>query len=331
MTIPTVGSVIHSFFVDYLQVQKGLRPASIRSYRDTMRLFLRFVAQQARRKITRLAIPDFTCERVQQFLQHLEQDRHNHIRTRNQRLVVLHTFYEYLAYRVPELLAVCERVATIPSKRVAPARTNYLERDEVATLLRSVPSEGRHALRDQALLLFLYNTGARVGEVAALRVRNLDLGSQPRVHLHGKGDKWRLCPLWNETAERLQRLLAQQKPPTSPDDPVFAARPGRPLTRFGIYKVVRRYAGGLNKSISPHTLRHTAAVHLLESGVEINVIRGWLGHASLETTNRYAEITTRLKEEAMRTCEPPLDDPENPRPKIVWRDDESLLEWLESL
>lgn len=338
MTTPAVGSLVHSFFVDYLQVQKGLRPTSVRSYRDAMRLFLCFAAQQARRKITQLTLQDLTCERVQQFLRHLEQDRHNHIPTRNHRLAALRTFYEYLASRVPELLATCERVAAIPTKRVAPPQTHFLEREEITALLRAVPSAGRQAVRDHALLLFLYNTGARAQEVAEVRAADLDLTSQPRVRLHGKGDKWRSCPLWAETARQLQ-LLLQQHAPASPDEPVFVSRPGRALTRFGIYKIVRRYARSVvakgklspTKPVSPHIFRHTAAMHLLESGVEVNVIRGWLGHASLETTNRYAEITPRLKEAALHTCEPPTGDTDSSRRKVVWQNDDSLLRWLESL
>jgi integrase/recombinase XerD len=338
MTTPTLGTLVHSFFVDHLQAQKGLCLASVRSYRDAVRLFLGFVAREARRPITRLSPLDLTDERVQQFLQHLEQERHNHIRTRNQRLAALHTFFEYLAQRMPEMLGICERVAAIPVKRVAPPETHFLDRDEVSTLLRGVPATGRHAARDRALLLFLYNTGARAQEVAELRVRDLDLEPPPRVRLHGKGDKWRICPLWAETARQLQ-LLRPHDQPVSPEDPVFASHPGRPLTRFGIYKIVRRHAGRLmttdrlssRKSVSPHTFRHTAAVHLLESGVEINVVRGWLGHANLETTNRYAEITLRTKAEALRTCEPPVDGTDGAHRRVVWRDDEALLKWLESL
>lgn len=339
MTTPALGSLVHSFFVDYLQVQKGLRLASVRSYRDVVRLFLGFVAREARRPITRLSLQDLSYERVQQFLLNLEHERHNHIRTRNHRLAALHTFFEYLAHRAPEMLDVCERVAAIPTKRVAPPETHFLDREEVAALLRGVSPSGRNAVRDRALLLFLYNTGARAQEVAELRVSNLDLSAPARVRLHGKGDKWRVCPLWAETTRQLQLLLQQRAPSASPGDPVFVSRPDRPLTRFGIYKIVRRCARSLvtsgqlppNKPVSPHTFRHTAAVHLLESGVEVNVVRGWLGHASLETTNRYAEITLRTKEAALRTCEPPVDGSDSARRRVVWRDDETLLKWLESL
>lgn len=337
MTTPLLGPVLHAFFVDHLIALKGLRPASVRSYRDTVRLLLHYVAADKGGKISRLALEDLTFDRVLGFLRHLEEERGNHVRTRNQRLAAVHTFFEYIAGRAPEMLHVCQRVAAIPAKRVPPPETHFLERDEIQTLLARLPSRGRHALRDRALLLFLYNTGARVQEVADLRVEHLDLGAHPRVRLHGKGGKWRTCPLWQETA-RLLRLL--QEPPegqVEPQAPVFASTRG-PLTRFGIYKVVRRHAQLLDgdmpaphrRSISPHVFRHTTAVHLLEAGVEVNVIRGWLGHADLSTTNRYAEINTRAKEAALRACEPPNASEGFPR-RPVWRSDDALLNWLSSL
>jgi integrase/recombinase XerD len=329
-----IGPILHSFFADHLLTVKGLRPASVRSYRDTIRLLLCFVAADKDCRITRLALGDLTFDRVVKFLRHLEAERHNHVRTRNQRLAALHTLFEYIAARSPEILVVCQQVAAIPMKRVAPAETRFLERDEVERLLRALPRDGRLALRDRALLLFLYNTGARAQEVADLRAGHLDLGEHPRVRLHGKGDKWRTCPLWNQTAELLSALLASSGPAPGPETAVFTAH-GQPLTRFGIYKIVRRHAAGFDdprtdRRISPHTFRHTAAVHLLEAGVEVNVIRGWLGHADLSTTNRYAEINTRTKQEALRALQPPGTSAEL-RAKPIWRSDESLLNWLASL
>jgi site-specific recombinase XerD len=329
-----LGPILHSFFVDHLITVKGLRPASVRSYRDTVRLLLVFAAADRRCKITRLTLGDLTFERIVAFLRHLEEDRGNHARTRNQRLAALHGLFEYIAGRAPEMLAVCQQVAAIPTKRVPPPETRFLERDEVAGLLRGLPSGGRLALRDRALLLSLYNTGARVQEAADLRVEHLDLGEHPRIRLHGKGDKWRTCPLWQQTARTLEELLESLDPPPTPQAAVFSAR-GRPLTRSGIYKIVRRHAASLDdpgtgRRIGPHTFRHTAAVHLLEAGVEVNVIRGWLGHVDLSTTNRYAEINTTAKQEALRACEPP-DASAGSRTKPIWRSDDKLLNWLASL
>ncbi|ASW03991.1 tyrosine-type recombinase/integrase [Paraburkholderia aromaticivorans] len=331
----SLGSLIQSFFIDHLPVQKGLRQGSIRSYRDTVRLFLGFVSEQRRISITSLTVEDLTFERVLTFLKYLEQQRGNSVRTRNQRRAALNTFYAYLALRVPEMLAACQQIAAIPVKRTSLPDTHYLEQEEVTALFRSLPKQGRFALRDRTLLLFLYNTGARVQEVAELRRDHLDLAHPAKVHLHGKGDKWRVCPLWDETVKYLQQLLDEQR--TLPNGPVFGAGKSRPLTRFGIYKIVRRHAapwdtdGPQPRHVSPHLFRHTAAVHLLESGVEVNVIRGWLGHVSLDTTNRYAELTLRAKTEALRACEIGPSNSGASRTRAVWKDDKSLIEWLNAL
>jgi site-specific recombinase XerD len=332
-----LGQLVHSFFEDQLKVQAGLRPNSIRSYRDALRLLLEFVARDRRCRITQLVLTDLTFERTQQFLRYLEQERNNHIPSRNQRLAALRTFFEYVARRSPEMLDTCEQVALIPRKRACAPQTHFLQRHELAALFKSLAAAGPRALRDRTLLLLLYNTGARVQEVADLRWEHLELNPPARVQLHGKGNKWRTCPLWAETAEQLRLLMAQQKQPPQAETPVFVSRPGRGLTRFGIYKIVRRHCahldceGGQPRHVSPHLFRHTAAVHLLESGVEVNVIRGWLGHVSLETTNRYAEITTPLKEAALRVCELPWESSVGSPRRPVWKDDEALLAWLKSL
>ena len=265
-TSPLLGQLLHSSFLDHLITLKGLRPTSVRSYRDTVRLFLVFVATDKGCKITRLSLADLTFERVAGFLRHLEQDRSNHIRTRNQRLAALHTLFEYLASRAPEVLGTCQQVAAIPMKRVAPPETHFLERDEVQALLTGLPRDARLALRDRALLLFLYNTGARAQEVADLRAGHLNLGEHPLVWLHGKGDKWRTCPLWQQAAELLGSLLHSMDPPATADTAVFSG-PAGPLTRSGIYKteIVRRHARHLDdprtdRRVSPHIFRHTAAV-----------------------------------------------------------------------
>ena len=332
-----LGPLLYSFFEDHLKCQKGLRPSSLRSYRDSLRLFLLFVAEKTGHKVSRLTLAELTCAQVLAFLQSVETDRHNHVRTRNQRLAAIRGFFDYPARRVPEMLKEAQSVAAVPTKRTTPPETFFLERDEVQALFASLPSESRSALRDRALLLFLYNTGARVQEVADLRYKNLELEGQPRVHLHGKGDKWRVCPLWKETLALLKQLVAEQKG-TDPEAAVFTSSQGQALTRFGIYKIVHRHTRALLKPdesrrrISPHTFRHTSAVHLLEAGVEVNVIRGWLGHVSLETTNRYAEINLRMKEAALQACQPPASASSGASPrKPIWREDAELLKWLKTL
>jgi integrase/recombinase XerD len=336
MSAPSaLGALLQSFFVDHLITIKGLRPTSVRSYRDTVRLLLSFVAAERRTKITRLRLEDLDFERIVAFLHHLEHDRGNGVRTRNQRLAALHTLFDYIATREPAMLGECQRVAAIPMKRMAPPETQFLERDDVEALLGSMPRSGRHALRDRALLLFLYNTGARVQEVAELRAGNLDLDEHPVVRLHGKGDKWRTCPLWHHTAGLLQSLLDALPAPAAPDPPLFSSGGGRALTRSGIYKIVRRHASRFDdvrtgRRITPHVFRHTAAVHLLEAGVEINVIRAWLGHADLSTTNRYTQINTKAKQAALRVTELPGTSTASPTTPI-WRSDETLLTWLASL
>ena len=296
-----------------------------------MRLFLPFVAKEARRPISRLNLEDLTLERVLAFLRHIERDRLNGIATRNQRLAALRTFVEYLGRRSPETLKFCQQVAAIPTKRTPLPDTRFIARDQVQTLFERLPDIGRLALRDRVLLLFLYNTGARVQEVVDVRVEHLTLERPAYVRLLGKGNKWRQCPLWQETADQLKALLGQRA--ADPQGPVFLSASGRPLTRFGIYKRVRHLTANVQTAgageashVSPHVWRHTAAVHLLEAGVDMNVIRGWLGHVSLNTTHRYAEITMRMKMEAMKICAP-----SSSAHSVPWKDDPSLLSWLSSL
>jgi site-specific recombinase XerD len=250
---------------------------------------------------------------------------------------MLRTFFGYLGGRVPELLAVAEQVARIPTKRVPPPETHYLDRTEIEAIFASLPSNTPTAARDRTLLLFLYNTGARVQEAADLRIGHLALDRQASVRLHGKGDKWRTCPLWKETVEQLRRLIERPHEPPNPAEPVFRSPRGAPLTRFGIYKIVRRHAarfdatpGPRGRRVTPHVFRHTAAVHLLEAGVEVNVIRGWLGHVSLDTTNRYAEISLRTKAAALDVCTAPVRGERIPR-KPPWHTDAALMNWLDSL
>jgi integrase/recombinase XerD len=334
-----LGSVLASFFNDHLKLQKGLRPNSITGYADAMRLFLQFAANAAGKKITQLGLDDLDADAVSRFLNSLEQDRSNVVQSRNQRLAAIRTFFEYVGQRFPDRLGQAQKVAFIPRKRTQPPETVFLERDEVESTLSGLPIEGRHALRDRTLLVFLYNTGARVQEASDLRVSDVHFDPTARVHLHGKGDKWRVCPLWAETAALIKRLVFEGKHGADPNRPVFVGAREAALTRFGIYKIIRRYTkhvvkqrtDGRSKAVSPHVWRHSTAVHLLEAGVEVNVIRAWLGHASLETTNRYAEITIRTKQAALEKCTPPGTAEKRIPGKPLWQTDASLLRWLQSL
>ena len=228
------------------------RSSSIRSYRDTIRLFLLFAAAQARRGVSELRFDDVGSEQVLAFLRDLEQTRHNAIATRNQRLAGLHTFYEYVGRRTPELLHVCAQVAAIPMKRCPRPETRFMAREEIQTLFAQLPEHGCLAVRDRTLLLFLYNTGARVSEVAGLRVEQLTLTTPAHVRLLGKGGKWRSCPLWEQTVQALERMIAERGANRS-EDYVFTAMSGEPMTRFGIYKRVRRLVADADAQESPQT------------------------------------------------------------------------------
>lgn len=336
---PPLGAVLSSFFNDHLKLQKGLRPNSITSYADAMRLLLQFAATAGRKKITQIGLGDLNADVVSRFLNSLEENRSNVAQSRNQRLAALRTFFEYVGQRFPERLEQAQKVAAIPRKRAQPPETIFLDRDEIESTLSTLPDSGRRALRDRALLVFLYNTGARVQEAADLRASNVYFEPNPSVRLHGKGDKWRVCPLWPETAALLKKLISEQRSGAPPDRPIFTGARDAALTRFGIYKIIRRYttqivkkaSDGRSRCVSPHVWRHTTAVHLLEAGVEVNVIRAWLGHATLETTNRYAEITIRTKQAALEKCIVPGAAEEKISRKPVWQTDTQLLNWLRSL
>jgi site-specific recombinase XerD len=338
-TTPSLGAVLESFFNDHLRLQKGLRPNSITSYADATRLFLQFAADAARKKITQLGFEDLDMVTVSRFLNSLEECRGNKAQSRNQRLAVIRTLFEYVGRRFPDRLAQAQRVAAIPRKRALLPETVSLERDEIESTLTLLPADKPSSLRDRTLLLFLYNTGARVQEVADLRAKDITFDPTPCVHLHGKGDKWRTCPLWSETAALLKTVLCQQGSARPSDQPVFTSARGTALTRFGIYKIVGRCtthivkkgSDGRTRRITPHVWRHTTATHLLESGVELNTVRGWLGHERLETTNRYAEISLRSKQAALEKCTVPTGANNRIPEKPAWQSDGTLLAWLRSL
>lgn len=332
-----LGDLVRSYFADHLPCQRGLRPSSVRSYRDTLKLFLVRIAAVLGKPATRLALADLSCQHALAFLRWLEDERGNGVRTRNARLAALRSFFRYAASRCPDVMAEAQRVETIPTKRCPPPATTHLHHDEMEALLASLPASGALATRDRALLMFLYNSGARAQEAADLRAGDLDLDGPFRVRLHGKGDKWRTCPLWPETAQLLQAALGGRC--RDKLAPAFASRTGQSLTRSGIYKIVRRHSekwsdsgkDGKRGAITPHSFRHSTAMHMLEAGVELNVIAGWLGHVSLETTNRYAQISMRMKMAAMEACAPSTSGDASKPAAGGWGKTPDLLQWLESL
>ena len=281
-----LGPLLHSFFLDHLIAVKGLRPGSVRSYRDTIRLLLVFLAEQKRCKITRLTLEDLTLERILAFLRYLEEDRGNHIRTRNQRLAAIHSLFEYIATRSPEMLAVCQQVAAIPMKRVAPPETHYLERDEVQALLHRMPSKGRLALRDQALILFFYNTGARVQEAADLRVENLNLVRAPDRAPARQGRQMADLPALAADgpdapdAARLARS-ATNTTVSGVHRERAAAHPIRDLQDGPPARHAARRPANRPQGHPAHVQTHRGRPHA-RGRVEVNVIREWLGHVSLD-------------------------------------------------
>jgi len=326
---------VRSFFEDYLTCRRNVAGNTIRSYRDAVKLFLAYVAASLKKPAMQLLVTDVTESVVLGFLADLERRRGNSIQTRNHRLTSLRRLYEYISLQEPLLLDHCRRLATIPLKRGAVLpQIQYLTKEEIGAVLGAVDRPAPRGQRDYALLLFMYNTGARVQEAADTRASWLSLQAPCKTEILGKGRKWRTCPLWPSTAQALKKLL-QSRGPLDRDDHVFLNRFGRPISRSGIEDILRKYttlaasavAGLKNRSVTPHTIRHTTAMHLLQSGVDVNVIRSWLGHASIATTNHYVEIDLEMKTQALKTCEVTWD----PRVGKRWRSSPEILTWLDSL
>jgi len=298
-----LGPWVRRFLLEHLVAERNLSRNTQVSYRDTLTLLLPFVSRQAAVPIDRLAVHDVSADRVRQFLDHIERDRGCSGVTRNQRLATIHSLVRFVGMRSPEYLDWCSQIRSVPFKKVAKTVIGYLDKPEVNALLRAPDRSTILGLRDYALLLFLYNSGARADEAASLRVSNLQLGTSPSVRILGKGNKWRVCPLWPVTVATMRPLVAKR----GADEHVFLGRTRDPITRFGVHRIVKAYATEAAKAvdsmqgkrISPHSIRHTTAVHLLRAGVDINTIRAWLGHVSLNTTHVYAEVDLDMKAKAL--------------------------------
>jgi integrase/recombinase XerD len=298
-----LGPWVRRFLLEHLVGERNLSRNTQLSYRDTLALLLPFASTQGGRPIDRMTVEDLSPTMVRRFLDYLERDRHCIGVTRNQRLSAIHSLARFIGMRSPIHLAWCTEVRSIPFKNTAKIQIGYLEKDEMDALLKQPDLHSTLGARDYALLVFLYNSGARAEEAAQLTIGSLRLSNPPSVRILGKGNKLRMCPLWTVTSSLLTCLVAQR----SPDDAVFLSRTSQPMTRFGIHRIVVHYATLAGRSIpslktkrvSPHTIRHTTAVHLLRAGVDINTIRAWLGHVSLDTTHVYAEVDLEMKAKAL--------------------------------
>lgn len=326
----TLGPWLRRFLADYIVTERRLARNTQTSYRDSFALLLAFLSRQARKPADRLAVEDLTAARVLEFLTYLEQERGCSVQTRNQRLAALRAFVRFVASRDPARLEWAAQIRAIATKKAAPRPIAWMSKDEMDALL-AVPDRRTWRGRvEHALLLFLYNSGARVSETVGLRVGDLELSRGPRSHalatLRGKGEKTRQCPLWPRTEAALEPLVQGR----ADADAVFLSRQRRPYTRFGVYRMVERCAAEVSAlqghKITPHVVRHTSACHLLQAGVDLNTIRAWLGHVSLDTTNIYAEIDLETKARAMELCEPDAQGGERP-----WKEGKGVMAFLKTL
>jgi site-specific recombinase XerD len=332
-----LATFIRAFFEDHLLCRRNLAANTIQSYRDAIKLFLQFATAATKIPVTTLRVTDVTETLVMSFLKDLETNRANSIQTRNHRLIALHRLFAYIATQEPLLLDQCRRITLIPLKRGAQLpMIRYLNKEEVTAIIEATDRSTALGQRDQALLLFLYNTGARVQEAADVRLEWLSLRPPAKVEILGKGRKWRTCPLWKETAKTLRRYADDQRRDCAPADTLFVNRFGAPLTRSGIEYIVGRYAAKAaqattslrNQKITPHCIRHSTAQHLRQSGVDINLIRSWLGHVSVDTTGLYLESDLEMKEQALKTCEAVV----APHGRRRWQKPKAdILAWLKSL
>jgi site-specific recombinase XerD len=307
------------------------------AYRDTWKLFLQFASRHHRQTCTNLTLEDLRADTVRRFLDHLEKERHNAVPTRNNRLAAIHSFFEYLADTDPRYLAHCESVLAVRFKRHAQHVPEYLERQEVLKIFSQINSRTPLGQRDDALLRLLYNTGMRAQELVNLDVTHLRFSRPCYVRIHGKGRKERTCPLWKETVQAIKTYLESRSVRFDEAVPLFVNTEGNRLSRFGLrYIITHRVAEAasicpslLTRKVTPHTWRHTTAMHLLQSGVDLSMIRSWLGHAYIQTTSGYVEIDLEMKRKTLKACEGLL--PKHGKQGPSWQRDPGILTWLSKL
>lgn len=326
----SLGHWVRRFLLEYAASERNLSPNTRASYRDMLVLLLPFVAKSKGATVDMLAVTDLSGEVVRAFLAHLESERRCSTATRNQRLASIHALARFIGAHSPQHVEWCAQIGMVPIKKGVGTSITYLEKPEIDALLAAPDQSVSQGARDHALLLFLYNSGARASEAASLRIGDIDWHARS-VRILGKGSKERRCPLWANTVEELRRLAGKR-----PDDAlVFLNRRGEPITRYGIHTMVERYVAKLRttaaqlrgKRISPHVIRHSTATHLLQAGVDINTIRAWLGHVSLDTTNIYAETDLATKKRALAT----LDRGRTRKASGGWSRKPEVMEFLRSL
>lgn len=337
MSTPTTGTVplaplIQAFFGNRLIAQRDLSRKTVASYRDTFRLLLRFVERDYGHAPASLTLSDLSTEMTLSFLDHLDNERGNSVRTRNARLAAIRSLFQYVAFEVPQQLNLVHPILAIPMKRFDRPPVRYLSKPEIDTVVTSMNLQTWTGRRDHAMLSTLYNTGARVSELTAIRVRDVNLSpSSSWLSLHGKGRKDRSVPLWKSTGQLLKNWIREL--PSELDQPLFPRSDGTSLSRSAVELRLKRavLVGARtcpslrNKTISPHVIRHTTAMHLLNAGVDLSVIALWLGHESIQTTHQYLEADLKTKAEAMSRVEP------SPHTSARYRPQDALLRFLESL
>jgi len=329
-----LGTVVHEYFTDHLPRIRGTSPHTIHSYRDSLVLLLRFLSVCRRRPVEGLDLTDLDPPGILAFLSHLERERKNGAATRNVRLSAIHAIFRFVAWRNPEYLDLAQRVLAIPFKRAPERAIHYMEREEIDSILKAIDRASPRASRDYALVATMFNTGARVQEIADLRVCDLQLTKPFQVRLFGKGKKERYCPLWPQTAAVLGAFLKERSLDWRSEARVFLNHRDGPLTRFGIRYILARCLRRASqkarnlakKRLHPHSMRHSTAVALLKSGVDLATISQYLGHSSPTTTNRYAKVDLEMKRQAIARVKPVPRQSRTP-----WSKDLTILDWLESL
>lgn len=326
------SALVQRFFIERLLQQQNASPKTIAAYRDTFRLLLKYTEREKGKQPAKLALVDFDVNLILNFLTYLESERHNTIRTRNARLATIRAFAYYVSLQCPEALLITQQIQAIPMKRFEKPMLGFLSREETKALLEAPDDQTWYGCRDRILLSVLYNTGARVSELIGVRVADVELTLSPSVRLHGKGRKQRTVPLWKETAVKIRRWLVFAN--LKEEQPLVPTRQGLPMTRSNVAErialatsIAAKHCPQLqDRKVTPHTLRHTTAMHLLQSGVDITIIALWLGHESPVTTHGYIEADLSMKERALSTIALP---PEIGQVRYHPPDD--LLKFLESL